>query len=443
MARRRTRVPLNVYLNGRQVGELNRETSGAIDFRYAPAWLERENAIPVSLSLPLREDRYIGAPVIAVFDNLLPDNEDIRRRVAERSEADGTDAYSLLSAIGRDCVGALQFVPDGTAPDPVGTINAEKMADKEIVAQLADLARNPLGIGPDKEFRISLAGAQEKTALLFWRNAWQRPHGTTPTTHILKPQIGKLPNGIDLSQSVENEHFCMRLVEAFGLSVAQTEIKNFGDGNVLIVERFDRLWTKDKRLFRIPQEDCCQALGVPPTRKYESERGPGIRAIMDLLKGSDTPESDQRRFFKAQIVFWLVAATDGHAKNFSLQLAPGGRFVLAPLYDILSAQPAHDAGQIQRKQMKLAMAVGKSRHYAVDGILLRHYLQSAELCGLPEKTVREIFEELVANGDRAITATLEKMPGKFPQRLADSVTAGVKSRLAALAGASRQSQVAE
>jgi serine/threonine-protein kinase HipA len=145
MARRRTRVPLNVYLNGRQVGQLNRETSGAIDFRYAPAWLEWDNAIPVSLSLPLREDRYIGDPVIAVFDNLLPDNEDIRRRVAERSEADGTDAYSLLSAIGRDCVGALQFVPEGTAPDPVGTIKAEKMTDKEIVAQLADLTRNPLG----------------------------------------------------------------------------------------------------------------------------------------------------------------------------------------------------------------------------------------------------------------------------------------------------------
>lgn len=433
MARRRTREPLNVYLNGRQVGQLNRETSGAIDFRYASAWLEWDNAIPVSLSLPLREDRYIGAPVIAVFDNLLPDNEDIRRRVAERSEAEGTDAYSLLSAIGRDCVGALQFVPEGTAPDPVGTIKAEKMSDKEIVAQLADLTRNPLGIGPDKEFRISLAGAQEKTALLFWRNAWHRPHGTTPTTHILKPQIGKLPNGIDLSQSVENEHLCMRLVEALGLPVAQTAIRDFGGGNVLVVERFDRLWAKDKRLFRIPQEDCCQALGVPPTRKYESERGPGIRAIMDLLKGSDTPEGDQRRFFMTQIVFWLVAATDGHAKNFSLQLAPGGRFMLAPLYDILSAQPALDAGEIQRKQMKLAMAVGKNRHYVLESVQPRHYLQSAALCRLPEKAVREIFEELIANGKRAVDATLARLPKKFPQELTSSVVKGFEGRLSLLA----------
>jgi serine/threonine-protein kinase HipA len=436
MARRRTRVPLNVYLNGRQVGRLDREASGAIHFRYDAAWLDWENAIPVSLSLPLREDRYIGDPVIAVFDNLLPDNEDVRRRIAERSEANGTDAYSLLSAIGRDCVGALQFLPEGTAPEPVGTLNAAKLTDREVAALLADLTRHPLGIGLDKDFRISLPGAQEKTALLLWRNAWLRPHGTTPTTHILKPQIGKLPNGIDLSESVENEHFCLRLVEAFGLAVARTEIRNFGNGNVLVVERFDRLWTKGKRLFRLPQEDCCQALGVPPTRKYESERGPGIRAIMDLLKGSDTPEGDQRFFFKAQIVFWLIAATDGHAKNFSLQLAPGGRFALAPLYDILSAQPAYDAGQIQRKQMKLAMAVGKSRHTLVDSIQPRHYLQAAALCGLPEKTVREIFEGLVGTGEGAIDATLAKMPDTFPQRLAGSIVAGVKSRLAILADAS-------
>lgn len=433
MARRRTRIPLNVYLNGRLVGQLNREGSGAIDFRYGPEWLGWENAIPVSQSLPLREDRYIGEPVIAVFDNLLPDNQDIRRRVAERSEAEGTDAYSLLSAIGRDCVGALQFVPEGTPVQPVGTIKADKLSDKEVASLLAGLTRSPLGVGADKDFRISLAGAQEKTALLFWKNAWHLPHGTTPTTHILKPQIGKLPNGMDLSQSVENEHLCMRLVQALGLPVAHTEIQAIGGNNVLIVERFDRLWTKDKRLFRVPQEDCCQALGVPPTRKYESDGGPGIRAIINLLKGSDTPESDQRRFFKAQIVFWLLGATDGHAKNFSLQLAPGGRFMLAPLYDILSTQPLFDAGQLNKKQMKLSMAVGKNRYYAVHSILSRHYLQTAALCGFPEKTVLAIFEELVANGKKAVEAAVADLPKKFPRELTSSIVVGFEGRLSLLA----------
>src|ERR1700675_5071186 len=113
MARQPSHVPLNVYLNGKLVGRLRRESSGAIDFQYDQSWLAWQNAIPVSVSLPLREDRYIGDPVLAVFENLLPDNDDIRRRVAERSQAGGSDAYSLLGAIGRDCVGALQFLREG------------------------------------------------------------------------------------------------------------------------------------------------------------------------------------------------------------------------------------------------------------------------------------------------------------------------------------------
>ena len=135
---RRPRPPLNVYLNGRIVGQLHRSSSGAIDFRYDQSWLDWPRAIPVSLSLPLREDRYIGAPVAAVFENLLPDNLDIRRRVAERSHAHGSDAYSLLAAIGRDCVGALQFIPDGIEVEPPGPIDARPVSDEEVAAIFAD-----------------------------------------------------------------------------------------------------------------------------------------------------------------------------------------------------------------------------------------------------------------------------------------------------------------
>ena len=288
---RRPRPPLGVYMNSRLVGRLRRESSGAIDFRYDESWLDWSNAIPISLSLPLREDRYIGAPVIAVFENLLPDNPDVRRRVAERSHAGGSDVYSLLTAIGRDCVGALQFVPEGEEVTPAGQIDARPVSDDEIAALIADLGRSPLGLGNDREFRISLAGAQEKTALLLWNGQWHMPHGTTATTHILKPEIGRLPGGIDLSQSVENEYLCMKLVAALGLPVAHAEIAEFAGRKTLVVERFDRLWTREKRLLRLPQEDCCQALSVPPNLKYESDGGPGIRDIAELLKGSDTPEA--------------------------------------------------------------------------------------------------------------------------------------------------------
>ncbi|MHB8884422.1 MAG: HipA domain-containing protein [Methylovirgula sp.] len=296
-----------------------------------------------------------------------------------------------------------------------------------------DLGRNPLGVGNDREFRISLAGAQEKTALLRWKGKWHVPHGTTATTHILKPEIGRLHNGIDLSQSVENEYFCMRLVATMGLPAANVEIAEFGGRRALVVERFDRLWTKDKRLLRVPQEDCCQALSVAPSRKYQSDGGPGIRDLLELLKGSDTPQDDQRILLKAQLVFWLLGATDGHAKNFSIRLAPGGSFHLAPLYDIMSAQPNVDAHQIRHNQMRLAMAVGRSRHYIVDRIAPRHFVQTAELSGYPAQGIAEIIDEVRETASAAIDATLSKLPRDFPAAIAESVVHGAQHRLKSMA----------
>jgi serine/threonine-protein kinase HipA len=429
MARPRTRIPLNVYLNGRLVGRLRRERSGAIDFHYDESWLAWENAIPVSVSLPLREDRYIGDPVIAVFENLLPDNDDIRRRLAERSNADGADAYSLLAAIGRDCIGALQFLPDGLPAGQAGSIDGRPVSEEEVARIVSDLGRSPLGIGEDQEFRISLAGAQEKTALLYWEGKWQIPHGATATTHILKPQIGRPPNGIDLSNSVENEYFCLELVRALGLTVAKSKIIDFADKRVLSVERFDRILTRDGRLLRLPQEDCCQALSVPPSRKYESEGGPGIRALYDLLKGSDVPDEDHKTLFKAQIIFWLLGATDGHAKNFSIRLSPGGRFRLTPLYDIVSTQPSLDAKQIGQNQMKLAMAVGTNRHTVVNTILARHFAQTAAACGLPAATLKAIVDEIGDNGKSKIDQALSGLPSNFPAGVARSISDGAKRRI--------------
>ncbi len=428
MARKRTRIPLNVYLNARLVGRLKRETSGAIDFQYDSTWLEWEHGFAVSLSLPLREDRYIGAPVIAVFDNLLPDNDDIRRRVAARMDAGGIDPYSLLAAIGRDCIGALQFLPDGLDPGPAGLVAAEAITDTAIARILADLEGAPLGLGEDQEFRISLAGVQEKTALLYWNDGWHRTHGTTATTHILKPQIGQQA-GVDLSQSVENEYLCMQILDALGLPVAQTRIADFDGQRALVIERFDRRWTGDHRLLRLPQEDCCQALSVPPSRKYESDGGPGIVDILDFLKGSDDPAPDQTLFIKAQIVFWLMGATDGHAKNFSVFLHPGGGFHLAPLYDVMSTQPLLDAGQLRRNQMRLAMAVGVNRHYRVNDIMPRHFVQTAAKAGMHQRVVPDIIQELRPQMPLAIDTVCHALPAEFPQGLRDSITDGIQQRL--------------
>lgn len=429
MARRRRSTTLTVLLNGRRVGETHRAADGGIDFRYLPEWLDWEHTQPISLSLPLREDRYTGAPVTAVFDNLLPDNPDIRRRVAERVAADGVDPFSLLAAVGRDCVGALQFLPEDTAPTPVGAIDAVPVSDTEIATLIGNLAVAPLGLRADDDFRISVAGAQEKTALLWWNDGWHKPHGTTPTTHILKPQIGRLPNGIDLSNSVENEYFCLRLLRELGLPTANAEMAHFGERRVLVVERFDRQLVRDGRLLRRPQEDVCQALSVPSTRKYESEGGPGVADIMRLLAASDTPDLDHQRFFTTIVAFWLLGATDGHAKNFSVFLAPGGRFAATPSYDVLSAQPSLDAGQVTRRQMRLAMASGNRRRYRFDEIAPRHFLQTAILAGYAEQTAVACLQALKMDGPQAVERTIAALPVGFPVEVSDAIAAGFVRRL--------------
>jgi serine/threonine-protein kinase HipA len=430
MPRERLNKALRVLLNNRLVGQLLKETSGAISFQYDESWLSWSNTFPISMSLPLREDAFRGDRVIAVCENLLPDSEILRRRVAEKVGAKGTDAYSLLSQIGRDCVGALQFVPedDETAHDTSG-IQGEVISEQEIEKLLKNLARAPLGLDLDREFRISVAGAQEKTALLHYQGKWWKPHGTTPTTHILKTQIGTLQNGVDLSNSVENEYYCLKLMAAFGLPVNAAEIVVFGKTTALVVERFDRKWTNDERLLRIPQEDFCQALSCPPSLKYQSQGGPGIVDGLNLLKGSDTPAEDQKAFLKAQVLFWLIGATDGHAKNFSIFLGRGGRFKLTPVYDVLTAQPSLDTRQIERKQLKLAMSVGDSRHYRIDEIKGRHFIQSAERAGLPASLASEVLTEVSRAAETAINNVEKQLPRGFPKAIHHSVKAGLISRL--------------
>jgi len=430
MPRPRQHIPLRVLLNNRLVGRLQKEPGGAIYFRYDESWLSKGNATPVSLSLPLRDDAYKGERVAAVFENLLPDSEMLRRRVAERVGAKGTDAYSLLSQIGRDCVGALQFIPDGyDAVSDTTDITGKIISNEEIEKLLKNLVRAPLGLDLNQDFRISVAGAQEKTALLRHKGKWWKPHGTTPTTHILKPQIGILPNGVDLSNSVENEYYCLKLMAAFGLQVNAAEMKVFGKTKTLVIERFDRQRTDKGRLLRVPQEDCCQALSCPPSRKYQNEGGPGMVDILKLLNAGDTPAEDQKAFLKSQILFWLIGGTDGHAKNVSIFLGPGGRFHLTPFYDVLTSQPSLDARQIERKQMKLAMSVGESRHYRIDEIKGRHFIQTVERAGLPGSLAVAALEEVAKAGESAMKKVEKELPSGFPQKIHASVKAALTSRL--------------
>ena len=433
MARKSKTQRLCVWLNARAVGVLERAASGAVSFFYDKGWLTWPGAMPVSISMPLTGEVFRGADVTNVFENLLPDAPQVRRNVAERLEAQGTDAFSLLAVTGRDCVGALQFLRPGEQPGAAGQVKGEPLSEAAIAELIRKLRVNPLGLDPDDDdFRISIAGAQDKTALLKLNGEWMKPVGTTATTHILKPAIGVIYNDIDMSDSVQNEFVSLKLCGALGLDVAEAEIETFEDQLALSVTRFDRLWTEDNRLLRLPQEDFCQALSVPSTQKYQRENGPGVLRILDRLKESDLPNEDRKAFLKAQIVFWLIGATDGHAKNFSIAHQPGGGFKLTPLYDILSSQPIVDAGRIQHNRYKLAMSVGNNNRSRVDAVQKRHFEQTAEAAGMPKGVVNELAEELQAKLPGALEAIAAYADNTVPLALIESIAGGARSRMEAL-----------
>ncbi len=361
------------------------------------------------------------------FNNLLPDSDRIRERVQARFGAPSTDAFDLLQEIGRDCAGAIQLLRPGDQPKDVHRIDAEPLNETAIERIL----NNSLVAGrhqDDDEFRISLAGAQEKIALLLHNGAWCKPHGSTPTTHIFKLPIGVSPSGIDLTQSVENEWLCSEILRAYGVPVATCERAQFGKQHVLIVTRFDRrLAESGSWLIRLPQEDLAQATGTPPGKKYESDGGPGIRMLMDLLLGSANAEADRLDFFRTQVIFWLLCAIDGHAKNFSIFIERLGRYRLTPRYDVLSAYPVlgHGAGMLSPEKVKMAMALqGKDRHYRWAEISRRHFELTAHNCGIGNEG-KQIIEQLIKQTPSVVAQVRRALPKDFPPALSQAILDGV------------------
>jgi serine/threonine-protein kinase HipA len=420
---------LNVLMNGLLVGQLTKQSTGAITFQYEPAWLNTPGKRPISLSLPLQQEVYLGDRVYNFFDNLLPDSDRTRAKIQARFQIPSRQPFDLLAAIGGDCVGAIQLCPVGTMPNSIAGIQAEPLSTDEIAAMLSGDDHSPLGmVESTNEFRISIAGAQEKTALLWYQNQWCRPLGTTPTSHIFKLPIGLLSNNnIDLRESCENEWLCLEIAKAFGLPTANAEIQQFKDVKVLIVERFDRRWSRNgQQLLRLPQEDMCQALGRSPSLKYQADGGPGIVEIMQLLLGSADAASDRDRFFRAQILFWLLAATDGHGKNFSLYLESDNRYRLTPLYDILSAYPLMQTNAVPKQKAKMAMAVkGKKAYYHWDSIQARHFIATAKLANFSEIQAEEILWDMLEQVDSVVATVTATLPENFPAHISQPIFAGM------------------
>lgn len=432
MPRRSKSRNLAVWMNGDKVGMWSINAQGRHEFRYEQAWINTRGARPISISMPLQPPNspYRGPLVESYFENLLPDSIDIRRRIQSRFGTASTSTFDLLFEIGRECVGAVQLLRPDQSLNNVRQIEAKPLDDHEVAAFLrATTVSMPLGQKDEDSFRISIAGAQEKSALLWHKDKWHQPLGATPTTHIFKLPLGRVGNmQADLSTSVENEWICMQIIREFGLPVAECTIGDFDNQHVLIVKRFDRKLANNKKWWiRLPQEDFCQATGTPPGSRYESDGGPGISDICSMLLGSRKSNEDRRNFFKAQVLFWMLCAIDGHAKNFSVFIESYGRFSLTPIYDVISAYPILGGGknQLAPEKAKMAMAVrGKNRHYKWAEIQPGHWLSTAAEVGLKSTAKEDIFA-LAERAPYAVESISASLPQTFPKKVSTPILEGL------------------
>ena len=381
---------LVTLLGDNVIGAVRRDRSGRVTFVYDETWRRKRDAIPLSLSMPLAAAEHGHATVDAFLWGLLPDNERVLDAWAKQFHVSARNAFSLLAHVGEDCAGAVRFAePDRAEPlARKGDGEVHWLDEKDIGNRLralrADVAawRSPGDAG-----QFSLAGAQPKTALLFDGKRWGVPSGRIPTTHILKPGVP------GLGGHAENEHFCLALAAELGLPVVSSSIEHFDGEVAIVVERYDRVRDR-KRVVRVHQEDICQALAVHPARKYEHDGGPGARSVVTLLRNSSrAPGEDVETFVQALAYNWLIAGTDGHAKNYSLLVGAASKVRLAPLYDIASALPYHDP---QLRRLKLAMKIGGK--YRIREVGVQEWRKLAADVGLDEdhvvSTVRDLAERI-------------------------------------------------
>ncbi len=392
---------LAVLIDGAEIGHVIQDIRGKFHFTYGNAYRQAPTAIPLSISMPLSVADHDDKAVRPFLWGLLPDNDDTLNSWGRRFGVNPRNPFALLSEVGEDLQGAIQMAP----PEKLGELKKREgvtpLSRDVLKEKFAALIRDPGAIqfAPGGG-QFSLAGAQRKKALYLVNGRWYEPRGRTPSTHILKPPI------TGLAGQVENEMFCMRLSPRLGLPAPKCWVEIFGDIPVVVIERYDRRRLSGRRVLpidssggevhRVHQEDCCQALKVNPRDKYQRDGGPGMRQIMDLLSGSGRPSEDRDRFMRACAFNFVIAGTDAHAKNYGLLLAAGGRYRLAPLYDIASWLPYSK----DKKADRLAMSIGKQ--YFLDEIYPRHWEDEARRCGYsPDRALAHVRDLIARLPDEA------------------------------------------
>jgi len=421
---------LTVIADDMVAGLVTRLPDGRLQFSYDEEYAARPAATPLSLSMPLTQATHSDSVITPWLWGLLPDDASVLTRWARHFQLSRAVPFALLGTpIGLDCPGAVRFTqPDRTGQVMRGEGRVIWLAEDDVARVLGELGRDSTSwLGDSFSGQFSLAGAQAKTALLYQDGQWGVPSGPTPTTHILKPATAGLA-GHDL-----NEHLCLDAARRCGLPAVRSRIARFGDQSAIVVERYDR-YPSGAGFGRIHQEDLCQALAVPPTRKYQNEGGPSPSDIAELFRRvmpTRVAEQAVRGFADALIWNWLIAGTDAHAKNYSLLLSQG-EARLAPLYDVASALPYGD----HEKRLRLAMKVGGD--YQLNPHRNRWPDAAGDL-GLPAAELVARARELAASAADAF-ADAAKAPdvldygSALPARLTDLVAERAE-RCARLLGA--------
>lgn len=376
---------LIILADGRVMGEIRRSRAGRLIFVYNDDWRASSNAYPLSLSMPLVVAEHEHGRIEPWLWGLLPDNEAILARWAQRFQVSPRNAFALLGAVGEDCAGAVQLVP----PERVPTLmeadqgSVAWLSSSGIAERLALLRKDQSAWRVARDTgQFSLAGAQPKTALLFDGTRWGVPSGRMATTHILKPPIDAFDG------HAENEHLCLALARALGFPAARSRVMRFDDEVAIVVERYDRL-RDPGGIRRLHQEDLCQALGLPPTKKYQNEGGPTVGDLMEVVRThSAVPQEDVWTFARALMFNWLIGGTDAHAKNFSMLIGAGGRARLAPLYDVASTL-VYDFDPLK---LKLANKIGGT--YLLNDIGPRQWEKFAIETRLPKQDVLTAARDL-------------------------------------------------
>ena len=368
---------LDVYLHNLLAGHLIQDDGGQMLFDYAPDWLDRPDAVPLSHSLPLRKERFKERLCRGFFEGLLPEKS--KRKIAARNLGiSAENHFTMLERIGGECAGAVTFMREG---EPlVARMNRYSLLnDPGLRSMLDSLPRRPLMAGKE-DVRLSLAGAQDKIAVRLYKGMLSLPLGNAPSTHILKP------GNAAFEGLVFNEMFCLALADAVGLPAAQAQVGSAGDLDYLLVQRYDRRTDAHNNVLRIHQEDFCQALGLTSRQKYQADGGPTLKQCFDLVRGvSSQPAIDIVLLLDAVIFNALIGNHDAHGKNFSL-LYDGTYVRLAPFYDLVSTVHYPDLSG------KLAMRIGKE--YRSDLLLPENFEQLAEHAGLARPLVLQRVPEL-------------------------------------------------